>query len=482
MKHFAALLAGLAALALPPLASADEQPITSTAQSGETMEAFEGTFAVPERRANPDSRELTLHYVRFPATGETAGPPIIYLAGGPGGSGISTAEGRRFPLFMAMREFGDVIAFDQRGTGRSRDIERCDSGVPDRADEVLTDEEIAESRREAIAACADIWTAQGVDILGYTTLESAHDLSDLREHLGAERISLWGISYGSHLAMAAIDAIPRELERVIIASAEGLDQTVKLPAETDAYFARIQAAIETQPAARERYGDVAVMMRRVQAELEADPILISLSDGEGGTADFLITRQIAQQVASALIADPGTVGLLLQVYEAMAARNTAMLTPIFQRFADTDPTITLDAMSTLMDVASGISEDRLALFEVQAPNGIVGRYLNFPMPQATGVIDGLDLGPDFRDGPHGDVPVLLLTGTLDGRTYIAEQAAAVAGLSDVTQVMVVNAGHNLFMTTPEVGEVMGDFMRGDPVRTLEITVELPDFTVNPFGG
>ena len=57
------------------------------------------------------------------------------IAGGPGGSGISTARGSRFPLFMAMREFGDVIAFDQRGVGQSQGNLRCNQRYAVRLDE-----------------------------------------------------------------------------------------------------------------------------------------------------------------------------------------------------------------------------------------------------------------------------------------------------------------------------------------------------------
>ena len=48
-----------------------------------------------------------------------------------------------------------------------------------------------------------------------------------------------------------------------------------------------------------------------------------------------------------------------------------------------------------------------------------------------------------------------------------------AGLSDLTSVTVVNAGHNLFMASPEVGAAMHAFMRGEPVES-EINVALPD--------
>lgn len=96
-----------------------ETEISFAPKSGDPVQAYEGALTVPENRSNADSRSITLKYVRFPATGETSGAPIVYLSGGPGGSGIQTAKYDRFPLFMAMREFGDVIAFDQRGTGAS---------------------------------------------------------------------------------------------------------------------------------------------------------------------------------------------------------------------------------------------------------------------------------------------------------------------------------------------------------------------------
>jgi pimeloyl-ACP methyl ester carboxylesterase len=226
-----------------------EAPVTFKAQSGETVSAFEGSFVVPENRANPDSRILTLHYVRFPATGENPGAPIVYLAGGPGGSGIWFASRWRFPLFMAMREFGDVIAFDQRGTGASDDTPSCTSSQVLDDTTVISDATYIEMHQAALQECLGFWKDRGIDVQGYNTLESVADLDALRAHLGAEKLSLWGISYGTHLALAAIKEIEDRIERVVMASAEGLDQTIKQPARTDAYFDRLQDAIDTQPAA-----------------------------------------------------------------------------------------------------------------------------------------------------------------------------------------------------------------------------------------
>ncbi|NWO96157.1 alpha/beta hydrolase, partial [Escherichia coli] len=76
----------------------------------------------PEDRRDPLSRKIKLGYVRFRSTAARPGPPIIYLAGGPGGEGSGAATGPRFPIFMALRAVADVIAFDQRGTGLSSTI------------------------------------------------------------------------------------------------------------------------------------------------------------------------------------------------------------------------------------------------------------------------------------------------------------------------------------------------------------------------
>ena len=450
-----------------------ETAIEFTAESGETVAAYRGALEVPEHRTNPESRMITLSYVRFPATTQTPGDPIVYLAGGPGGSGSGTAAGRRFPLFMAMRQHGDVIAFDQRGTGASTALPACRTDIYLPEDRPVPSDEAASAYRAAALECRNFWASEGIAIEGYTTLESVADLSDLRRHLGAPQLDLWGISYGTHLALAAMKTIPDELDQVILASAEGLDQTVKLPARTDAFFDRLGAAVASQPEAAARYGDMVTLMRRVQAKLEADPVMVSVQGTDGAPMEYAFTKDHLQSLSGAA-SDPENAVWLLQLYASLEAGQTQMAQMFAQRFFNPGEPITLRAMPTAMDIASGISPGRLAQFEAQADASLVGRTLNFPMPQLANVWPDTDLGAAFRQEASYDGPVLLLTGTLDGRTYPEGQREATAGLSDLTAVTVVNAGHNLFMTSPEVGEAMHAFMRGEPVAG-EIIVPFPDF-------
>jgi pimeloyl-ACP methyl ester carboxylesterase len=484
MTHRQSLLSSLmlgAALIFTPAVAAEES-MTFTAQSGESVEAFQGSFEVPENRADPDSRMITISYVRFPATGEVSGPPIVYLAGGPGGSGTGTARAQRFPLFMSMRQHGDVIAFDQRGTGGSQRLPRCTSSLDESESILLGDEAYAAAYRTAVVECGAFWRGEGVDLMGYRTTDSVADLSDLRRHLGADQMTLWGISYGSHLAFAALNEIPDEINRVVIASAEGLDQTVKMPAQTDAYFARLQAAVDSQPAAAAAYPDIAGMMRRVHAQLEAEPLSVDLPQEDGSVVTMPIGRITAQRVASGLISDPQYAALLLMLYSGLEAGDTTLLTILLQRFGVSGGPTSMSAMPTAMDIASGVSDARLAAYEEQAETALIGRYLNFPMPQALGAWDDFDLGEEFRAAPTGDTPLLLLSGTLDGRTYPESQAEAVSGLSDVTIVTIRNAGHNLFMSGHETHNLIHQFMRGEAVEDQEIEIELPDLTAFPSLG
>ena len=460
-----------------PAFAATSKPAAQTFEfksaDGRTTEAIHGSLQVPENRANPDSRMLTLRYVLFPATTGTPGAPIIYLSGGPGGSGIETAKHQRFPLFMAMRQFGDVVALDQRGTGASDDPPVCEPSKAPADAEALTDQAFAAAYRAAARECAAFWKAKGVDLRGYNTSESARDLDDLRRHLGANKITLWGISYGSHLALAALKQMSDHLDRVVIASAEGLDQTVKLPARTDAYFDRLQAAVNQNPETKAAYPDIKALIARVHRKLQAKPVMLHLKTANKQNTDLLLQRRTLQMVESGTIADPEDAIAMLAVYRAADAGDYKPIAYIMQTHFSPGAPLKMQAMPLAMDVASGISDQRLAQVEQQAKTALLGDFLNFPMPQLRDALPKLDLGDAFRNAPVSHVPTLLLTGTLDGRTYPESHREATAGLDHLQAITVVNAGHNLFMATPKVTAAIERFMRGKPMASPRIVAPLP---------
>lgn len=461
------------ALALPWRAHAQSPPgpFRFAARDGQETDAERGFFEVPEDRDLPGSRRIRLGYVRFASTSPNPGPPIVYLAGGPGGSGVDAATGPRFPIFMALREVADVIAFDQRGTGLSAHIpDRPASNAPWPA---LTRDGMTTWHRDEMQKAWVDWTGAGIAMTGYNTEQNADDIDDLRRHLGVETINLWGISYGSHLALSVLKRHPQSIGRVALASLEGQDQTVKRPAHGDAFLRRVDSVLGKDPVARAAVPDLSALMRRVHERLEADPATITVA-GTDGPVELKVGGFVVQLLAGGMVANPPSLARLPGLYLALDAGMTEVLARLLP---PPSRLLGISGMPEAMDLASGISPGRLAMIEEEAKTAVFGDALNFPMPHLLGAIPGVDLGEDFR-APFGiETPALLVAGSLDGRTPLEEQAEVVAQFQNRSQVLVENAGHNVFEAHPEVQALLVKFFRKELVNGTKLELPPPTFVV-----
>lgn len=452
------------------------EPYTFTANNGTKVEAERGFFEVPENRKDPAARKIRIGFVRFPATTPNPGPPIVYLAGGPGASGVGAAQGARFPIFMALREQGDVIALDQRGIGLSRSLTPCLPPASVASMTILTRDAIVAFYRAGLTHCFGTWKAGGVDIDGYTTVQNAHDIEDLRRALGVPKINLWGISYGSHLGLTVMKYHPGSVARSVLAGIEGLDETVKLPSETDAYFARVQAVIDADPMAKAVYPDLAALMRRVHARLNASPATVSITPA-GASAPVTVTFDgfAVQLFTSSMIADPGGVARVPDFYLTLDSGDYARAASLLHgQFLARPPFF--NGMPEAMDLASGVSPARATRLETEFRTAILGDALNFPMPHIAGIRPELDLGDRFRAPLSSAIPTLFISGTLDGRTYPAEAAATVAGFSKGARLIVENGGHNIFEADTRIGEAVAAWFRSESVPAT-IRLEPPAILV-----
>ncbi len=438
-------------------------PITFRADDGRTVAAEQGEITVREDRADPRSRPIKLAFVRFKSTAPRPGAPIVYLAGGPGGSGIATARGPRFDVFMKLTEVADVIAFDQRGTGASTRIPACKTPWLD-VSQTITRDRMAQLYTAGIQRCWAEWKGQGIAIDAWNSWESAADIDELRRDLGAPKLNLWGISYGTHLGLAYMKRYPAHVDRAILASVDGLQQNVKLPLAEDAVLARIAAVVAADPDAATP--DLVGLMRRVHAKLDANPARFPLPPGTPEGTAFTADSFTIRAFAGVMIKNPETIGPMIQVYKALDAGAYAQIGPVIgrQMFGQVRA---IEGMPAAMDLASGISPARLAQVREQARAATLGDALNFPMPHALGAIPGVDLGEKFRAPFRFGRPVLLLEGDLDGRTTLEEQAAATTGLTRKTTIVVRNAGHDIFEQEPRLWPLMAAFLAGKPVPDQE---------------
>jgi pimeloyl-ACP methyl ester carboxylesterase len=472
------LIIALALLTAPAFAL-EIKPHEFEARDGTKVAAEWGEINVPARHEEPDGVQLKLAFVRFKSTNPNPGHPIVYLAGGPGGSGIGTAKGARFPLFMALREIADVIALDQRGTGRSTGPPACEYPEMLSPSVALVRENFMPHVLAAARYCDEKWGQEGVDVGAYTTWQSAADLEVLRRELQAEKLNLWGISYGTHLALAAMKRNPQTIDKVVLASVEGLEQTVKLPARSDRFFERVAQLIAADPKASQAYPDLLGVMREVLERLEKKPVTVSITPrGHDKPIDVTIGKFPVQLLTSfGLVKNPENIAALPITYYGMLAGHYEQVAMRLYQLAYARPQV-FQVMSTAMDGASGISKERKDLAKQQAQTALLGDTLNYPYPQLFGAFKQVpDLGDDFRREVESDIPALVLTGTLDGRTFPEAHADVLAGLSRGQQVIVENAGHDLFMSSPMVTTVISEFLRGKELSSTLIKLPPPEFII-----
>jgi len=427
-------------------------------------------ITVLEDRGKPNGRKIELAFGRLKSTSPKPGSPIVYLDGGPGGSGVGMyriEEYRR--LFDAMREVGDVILLSQRGTGFSTPRLSC------RGDNTPLPRDFFASAARMVAAlegrsiaCANELKAKGIDLAAYNTEASADDLEDLRVALGVPKISLLGFSYGTHLGLAAVRRHPASIDRAIFAGTEGPDHSQKLPHTYDLQLARL-AQLEGKPDLVEVTASLLARLEKAAIEVEAkmpgQPAPVKLTIGKEGF-QYLLRRDIG---------DTNDTANVIRMIRGAAQGDYAVLALFAaRRFSELSGGMAL--MGTAMDCASGVSPERLARINRELPEGLLGVMTNFPFPQVCQVLKLQALPESYRKPIASTVPSLFISGSLDSNTppYQAEEVRW--GFPNSTHLVVENAGHESTLPLPEVQKAIVDFLKGIDVSGRRMVAASPLLT------
>jgi pimeloyl-ACP methyl ester carboxylesterase len=196
----AALAATVAALASAPAASAQELRCPEGARCA--------TLSVPLDHSGGTPGTQPVAYAVLPATGTRTGT-LVFLAGGPGEAAIPLARVVATEL-RRLRGSYDLVLVDQRGTGASGAVE-CE----------------LESQAD-VTACGERLGARRAFM---STRETALDLEDVRAALGAEQLTLLGVSYGATVAQAYARLFPQRTAALVLDSptpVDGLDAIFQL--------------------------------------------------------------------------------------------------------------------------------------------------------------------------------------------------------------------------------------------------------------
>jgi pimeloyl-ACP methyl ester carboxylesterase len=400
---------------------------------------------------------------------------LFVLAGGPGQSATAAFNGDALGALSPALRNRELIVFDQRGTGRSG-LLRC--RAIERANLL--------NAGRAAGACAG---RLGARRSFYTSRDSADDIESIRRELGVPRISLYGTSYGTKVALGYALRYPANVERLALDSVVEAAGPNALYLDTFAAVPRALGAIcraGCRAFTRDALADVATLVGRMAVR----PLRGRLVDGRGrrrsaamGRTDLFAVLLGGDFDPALRAAFPGAVRAALDGDEtpllrlrrrafavdgepppprllsaALYAATTCEETSFpWTRATPPDP---VERMRQASLVAGGAPDSAFFPFDR-------GTALDNDLITLCGRWPAAPADPVFGAGPLPDVPVLLLEGEDDLRTPVENAQRVAAQFPRSTLVVAPATGHSALGTDPGgcTTRAFARFFRGQRVQT-----------------
>ncbi|MDA0167738.1 alpha/beta hydrolase [Solirubrobacter taibaiensis] len=448
-------VAKLAGLTLGVLALV---PAVASAQCPEGAQCAKVTVPLDHTGVTPGT--LDLAYAKLPATGTRAGT-LVLLSGGPGQAALPILNDFA-ELIEPLRSTYDIVAIDQRGTGGS---DRVDCTIEDADD---------------VAACA---TTLGARRAHWSTPETAKDLENLRGALGVDKLTLFGVSYGTQVAQEYVRRFPAQTAAIILDSptpVDGLDgvdvlrtfgapRVLKEVCFPGICKETVTDASEALAAAVERLGDGTLRGTRVTASGRVSTSTVSQSNLYNLIAlsdvNPLLRAGLPAAIASLATGDAAPLIHLVEV--TLSDSDTSSGGSAISRLLATSciearlPWTPDSPLASRADALKAFIAERTEAFAPFDPEVVLGNSLAElcaqwpPTPKPEGVPYA---GPD--------VPVLILAGRQDLRTPLESARRTQAQYPNAKLVAVRSAGHSVTSTdfTGCAARNVVTFLRGGTVQ------------------
>ena len=223
---------------------------------------------VPIDRADPAAGATAVGVAIRAGTGAESLPPLAVLQGGPGGASSDLAP------FLPSRPYAQVL-IDQRGVGFLGSSNLWCEELQFALAEILeaTRDEAGAIASEAFARCSDRF--QRDPVFAHTSTEAhAADVVDVMAALGHDRWLLYGVSYGSTIALEVLRDAPASLAGAV------LDGVYPGHLDLDADIA----------AGADR------VIRELDGECSADPACSAILAGAGSGGDTTMSGLLAELI------------------------------------------------------------------------------------------------------------------------------------------------------------------------------------------
>jgi len=339
---------------LPPPAPTQTSVAEAPRESTETILARLGGYPCPDSDftcvklsipldhfAPAGGKTIEVVFAVLPATGERKGM-FVTANGGPGASGLMTADSYTSTFDPSIPEHFDIIFFDQRGVGASGGLQCAQAA----ADYYLTEANTAAPEGEAALTVAAQTFAQDCvsemgnpEILPYMgTSQAIEDLESFRQAMGDDKFWLYGESYGTQFAQTYAAAHPDHLAGLILdgtvdLTLSGTDFLVEQAAAFDNTLRMTLQACNDDPACADEMGEDAVAVyENLAARLRASPKPFDFPLPSGGVAQREFILGNLETAASGYLYSEGARMIFLRALAAYARNGD--LAPMARVFYD----------------------------------------------------------------------------------------------------------------------------------------------------
>jgi len=406
-------------------------------------------LSVKENRHDANSRFIDIFVVVLKALNTPpSDEPTLFLHGGPGNIGTQLIDKFNTEEF---RRNHDLVFFDQRGIGRSNPSIQCKN-----LNSLLKADPLV------IQECLNEFAAAGADIKGYDTRQSAIDLKELRKSLGISRWNVYGVSYGTRLALDLMRVDPEGTACLVLdspMSTSDPNNTTDINLNMKRVFHLMFDDCESQESCRAAYPDLEQKFYAVTDYIKQNPIVLQVKNPVTGVMTPLsrssddYTERIGNIIGLENYGRSGP-ARIHKMYKHITGQSVMTPKEMDMYFANRDPSAFDDSvfwgialsvycreLYPFMDfTALDASRAALSPFGIHHQDEALWRAA-YPLANS-GVIE-----KEFRETVTSDKPVLILSGTYDTLTPKAWADKVAGTLSNVTYVTIPAAGHALFDLT-----------------------------------
>ncbi len=384
-----------------------------------------GSLEVPESWEQPDGRKISLKIVVVPAAKPTGLAPLFDFAGGPG---MAVTDGAAFYLTVgaANRATRDIVLVDQRGTGGSAPLRCAELEAASPLTRMYPVDRVRVCR-EALA--------KDHDLAQYTTLAAARDIDAVRAAIGAEKIDLFGLSYGTKLAQAYIREFPSHVRSAVLAGSAPMDL------KTPLYHARnsenalrlifTNCAADADCAAV--YPSLEDDWAAIVARFEAGPVAMATPDG-----DLMVERGPFMETFRALLTTEGGQRRAPKLIRAVATGDFA---PFVKATTSGPRGFIAEGLYLSVECAEGSALIDPAEIDAAKADTFLDRYRIDEQLGACAEWPIAEISPEFAEPVTSDVPTLIIAG---GRDHVTPKDYAMRiaeGFSNSRVILIEELAH-----------------------------------------